>query len=208
MNLYGFVGNDGVARVDHLGMSDWHYDGQGLHGHEGRIFGKNLTYVVEFDENGQPQFSAKKSHENQFDLELAKKHFQKSMRDKVEVIKIRNVCKRRFDEVSLGGQDAVARNGRGVRRFKANGGFFLMAMVGVLTLDPVQSEEVRFFRSALSNIRETLEAGNIPDDEDIQNAALGASQVYGGTYSYVATEEYLKTLQPVEAEVRGVCCNE
>jgi RHS repeat-associated protein len=208
VNLYGFVGNDGVDKWDYLGLSDWDYDGQGLHGHEGRVFGKNLTYVVDFDENGQPHFSAKKSHEHQFDLERAKAHFQKSMRDKEEVKKIRNVCKKRFDEVSLGGQDAVGQNGRGVRRFRARGGFFLMAMVGVLTLDPAQGEEVLFARDSLARIRQSLEDGKIPEDEDIQNAALAASQVYGGTYSYVTTEAYLKTLQTVDAEVRGACCNE
>ena len=207
-NLYGFAGNDGVDKWDYLGLSDWDYDGQGLHGHEGRVFGKNLTYVVDFDENGQPHFSAKKSHEHQFDLERAKAHFQKSMRDKEEVKKIRNVCKKRFDEVSLGGQDAVGLNGRGVRRFRARGGFFLMAMVGVLTLDPAQGEEVLFARDSLARIRQSLEDGKIPEDEDIQNAALAASQVYGGTYSYVTTEAYLKTLQPVDAEVRGACCDE
>ena len=208
VNLYGFVRNGGVNRWDYLGLSDWDYDGQGLHGHEGRVFGKNLTYVVDFDENGLPHFSAKKSHEHQFDLERAKAHFQKSMRDKEEVKKIRNVCKKRFDEVSLGGQDAVAQNGRGVRRFKARGGFFLMAMVGVLTLDPAQGEEVLYARDSLERIRRSLEDGKIPEDEDIQNAALAASQIYGGTYSYVSTEAYLKTLQPVETEARGACCDE
>ena len=208
INLYGFVGNNGIGRIDRLGLSDWDYDGQGLHGHEGRIFGKNLTYVVDFDENGQPHFSAKKGHEKQFDLERAKTHFQKSMRDKAEVVKIRSVCKKRFDEVSIGGQGDVAQNGRGVRRFKSKGGFFLMAMVGVLTLDPAQGEEVRFLQDALGRIRENLEAGKIPDDSDIQNAALGASQIYGGTYSYVGMEQYLKSLEPVDAEARGACCDE
>jgi len=78
LSLYAFVANQGINRFDLLGLIDYDWDNQGLHVHEGRVFGKDLTYRIEWDcETGEAKFLPNKENERQFDLEKAKNIFER-----------------------------------------------------------------------------------------------------------------------------------
>ena len=131
LNLYGFVGNDGVMGVDISGLARYEYDSDGFHVHA-ECKGKKLTYAVEFGDNGTPEFRAKNGHGNEFDEGKARKHWSNVGKCRDEMNKVKDVYKDAYDRMK--DKEKVKQQGRNMRRFRNSGGSAVLmglALVGL-----------------------------------------------------------------------------
>jgi hypothetical protein len=115
VNLCGFVGNNGISGIDVLGLARYEYDNQAFHVHAQKD-GCKLTYTVNFDDNGNPTFAAKKGHAKEFDLGKSKEHFEAAVTKKAELGKMRDEVSSRW--TMAGDRPSVEKTGRGLRKFR------------------------------------------------------------------------------------------